>query len=209
MSSNRQAPGSLLIVSAPSGAGKTSLVRALVESDDRIRVSVSHTTRPKRPAESDGRDYHFVSTEKFLSLVASGAFLEHAQVFRNHYGTTRDSVIAQMARGFDVVLEIDWQGAQQVRESFPEAVSIFILPPSRAALRERLTRRQQDPVEEIAVRMAQSRAETGHWSEFDYVVINDRFDRALADLAAIVRACRLSCSRQAVALEPMLSELLS
>jgi guanylate kinase len=189
-------PAILFIVSAPSGAGKTSLLRELVSSDGRLVMSVSHATRPMRPGETDGVDYHFVTVERFQRLVGEGAFLEHARVFDNYYGTAESSVRAQLEQGHDLVLEIDWQGARQVRRRFPEAVSIFIVPPSIDVLRERLSARAQDSAEVVERRMADARSELSHYAEYDYLVINDDFAAALADLRAIVGAERLRGTRQ-------------
>ncbi len=190
------APGTLYIVSAPSGAGKTSLIRALMERDSRVRFSVSHTTRPKRPGEVDGRDYHFVDRGRFERMVREGAFLEHAEVFGHYYGTARETVESLLAEGCDVMLDIDWQGARQVRERMPQAVSVFVLPPSREALESRLRGRGQDSHEVIAARMRQAEAEMRHYAEYDYLIVNDRFDQAVDDLAAIVRARRLRLDAQ-------------
>ena len=189
--------GILFIVSAPSGAGKTSLLRELVPADPQLVMSVSHATRAMRPGEEDGVHYHFVSVERFEELAGQGAFLEHAQVFDNYYGTAEAGVRAQLEQGLDVVLEIDWQGARQVRERFPGAVSIFIVPPSIEALRERLSGRGQDSVEVVDRRMRDAQAELSHYPEYDFLVINDRFDQALAELRAIVTAERLREPRQA------------
>ena len=198
----------LFIVSAPSGAGKTSLLRALLPEDGRLALSVSHTTRPPRPGEENGVHYHFVSVDEFQRLVAEGAFLEQAEVFGNYYGTSEAGVREQLAGGSDVVLEIDWQGARQVRKVFPEAVSIFIAPPSIEALRERLGSRGQDDEAVIERRMAEARSELSHYAEYAYLVINDDFDTALDELRCIVRAERLrtprSAARHARALERML-----
>lgn len=191
------ANGTLYIVSAPSGAGKTSLLKALRERDRGLHVSVSHTTREMRPGEQDGVDYHYLSQEAFLSMVGEGGFLEHAEVFGNYYGTSEAAVNAELRAGHDTVLEIDWQGARQVRKRFPEAVSIFILPPDRQALRERLDARGQDSEEIIQRRMNQAVEEMTHYAEFDYLVINDDFDTALAELAAIVTAQRQRITCQA------------
>ena len=182
--------GNLYIVSAPSGAGKTSLVKSLVETTPEVVVSVSHTTRPPRPGERDGVHYHFVSSATFEAMQAEGAFLEHAQVFGNRYGTSRAVVLAQLAAGLDVILEIDWQGARQVRALLPSSTTIFILPPSREALRQRLAGRGQDSPETIERRMAAALSELSHYAEFDYLVINDRFSAALEALRAIVIANR-------------------
>jgi guanylate kinase len=201
--------GMLLVVSAPSGAGKTSLVNALVASDPSVVVSVSHTTRPRRGNERDGEDYFFVDRARFVQMCDAGDFLEHALVFGNHYGTSRGAVERELARGRDVLLEIDWQGAQQVRQTIPSAVSLFILPPSRDALRERLRSRGQDDDDAIRQRTTEAVAEMSHHHEYDYLVVNDRFEDAVADLAAIIRAERLRLSRQAKRHRRLLDDLLS
>ena len=178
--------GRLYVIAAPSGAGKTSLVRALMQSDPGLRFSVSYTTRARRPNEVDGRDYHFVSVERFRAMVGRGEFLEHAQVFDNYYGTGLETVREALGRGERLLLEIDWQGARQVRARLPEARTIFVLPPSLAALEQRLRGRGTDTDEVIRRRLRDAVADIGHCVEFDYIVVNDRFDRALADLRAIV-----------------------
>jgi guanylate kinase len=178
--------GRLFVIAAPSGAGKTSLVKALLSSDPSLRLSISHTTRKRRPTEAEGREYHFVSVPEFEQLVARGEFLEHARVFDNYYGTSRGFVEEQLRQGNDVLLEIDWQGAQQVRRAMPQCVTIFILPPSRAALAERLARRATDSPDIIARRLADAAADMSHYREFDYVIVNDNFERALEDLERIV-----------------------
>jgi len=178
--------GRLYVVAAPSGAGKTSLVKALMEREPRIQFSVSYTTREPRPNEIRGRDYHFVSHERFQEMIANDEFLEHAQVFDNCYGTGVRVVQEALSNGEQLLLEIDWQGARQVRSRIPEAVSIFILPPSRAALEQRLKGRSTDSDAVIQRRLRDAAEDLGHWSEFDYVVINDRFEQALEDLQAIV-----------------------
>lgn len=183
--------GNLLIVSAPSGAGKTSLVRALLQKEPRIRLSISHTTRPPRPGERDGHDYHFVDLPQFRAMKELEGFLEWAEVHGNHYGTSRAWLEAELDGGQDVLLEIDWQGADQVRHVFPEATGIFILPPSMPELERRLRARGQDQAEVIARRVAAARDEMRHAAEFDYIVMNEDFQEALADLLAIVRALRL------------------
>ncbi|KAA3629143.1 MAG: guanylate kinase [Proteobacteria bacterium] len=183
--------GSLYILSAPSGAGKTSLVHALRERDHRIGFSVSHTTRAIRPGEKPEIDYHFVDRPAFQTMVDRGEFLEHARVFDNNYGTARSEVESRLAKGLDVVLDIDWQGARQVRERMPESVSIFIVPPSRAALEMRLRDRGQDSETVIARRMRDAVAEISHYREYDYLVVNDDFDTALGELHAIFQAQRL------------------
>lgn len=200
--------GTLFIVSAPSGAGKTSLLKALVETEDRIRVSVSHTTRPKRPGEVDAVDYHFVDREVFSRMVQSNAFLEHAEVFGNHYGTSEAGIREQLEQGNDVILEIDWQGAQQVRQRFPETVSIFILPPTPQALRQRLGNRGQDSAEVIERRLGEAREEMLHYAEYDYIVVNDLFEQALGELRAVITAQRLRQPLQTVALADRLKALL-
>jgi guanylate kinase len=178
--------GRLYVVSAPSGAGKTSLVKALMEREPRIRFSVSYTTRKPRLNEVAGRDYHFVSMERFTEMAARGEFLEHAQVFDNCYGTAAHTVEEALVNGELLLLEIDWQGAHQVRTRLPEACSIFILPPSRASLEQRLKARSTDTDAVINRRLQDAAQDLTHWAEFDYVVVNDRFETALADLQAIV-----------------------
>lgn len=201
-------PGTLFIVSAPSGAGKTSLVGALLEQDAGVTVSVSYTTRPPRAGERDGVDYHFVDRDRFLAMIGAGEFLEHAEVFGNFYGTARAAVAALLERGGDVILEIDWQGAQQVRQAFPACVGIFILPPSRAVLRERLNGRGKDDPAIIERRLQAAVEEISHYSEYDFIVVNDDFEAALADLCAIVRAERLHLAAQTERHETLLRELL-
>jgi len=188
--------GTLYIISAPSGAGKTSLVKALLEKLAGVSVSVSHTTRPARPGEQDGVDYHFVAKAEFERLAAGDEFLEHAQVFDNYYGTRRATVLEKLESGGDVILEIDWQGARQVYKAFPQAVRVFILPPSREALRERLAGRGQDSEDVINRRMADAVSEMSHYDEFDYLVFNDDFDTALGELMALFRARRLRSEAQ-------------
>jgi guanylate kinase len=187
--------GDLFVVVAPSGAGKTSLVNALLEAERGIRLSVSYTTRPPRDGELDGREYHFVSRATFEAMIAAGDFLEYADVYGNYYGTSRRWIEAELAGDHDVLLEIDWQGARQVRRLFPAVVGVFVLPPSLDALRERLTARGKDAPEVIARRMASAREEISHVLEFEYIIVNERFDVALADLQAVVRAARLSRER--------------
>lgn len=193
-------PGRLYVVAAPSGAGKTSLVKALMEREPAIQFSVSYTTRRPRPNEIPGRDYHFVSPERFQEMVAKHEFLEHAQVFDHSYGTGVHSVEEALANGEQLLLEIDWQGARQVRSRLPQAVSIFILPPSRSALEQRLKARSTDSDAVIERRLRDAAEDLGHWREFDYVVINDQFEQAIADLQAIVenRGSRLQASRPEV-----------
>lgn len=199
----------LFIVSAPSGAGKTSLLRQLVPADPRLSMSVSHATRAMRPGEADGVHYHFVDLATFERMVAAGDFLEHARVFDNYYGTSEAAVSAQLGSGRDVVLEIDWQGAAQVRRRFPGAVSIFIAPPSIRALRQRLSNRGQDSEEVVDRRMADARGELSHYPEYDYLLINDDFDTALAELRSIVGAERLRQLRQSNRHAAALSEMLA
>ncbi|BAO45229.1 guanylate kinase [Thiolapillus brandeum] len=201
--------GNLYIVSAPSGAGKTSLLKALLERDHDLKLSVSHTTRSPRPGEEDGVHYHFVSQDEFMRLAGEGGFLEQARVFDNYYGTSQSAVQSLLEAGRDVVLEIDWQGARQVRKAFPEAISIFIMPPSVDALRERLGSRGQDDEAVIERRMRDARSELSHYAEYDYLVVNDDFQLALDELQCIVRAERLklvrSAERHAGALQEMLN----
>jgi guanylate kinase len=202
-------PGNLYIVSAPSGAGKTSLVNALIQRVDHLQVSISHTTRTCRPGEVDGVNYHFTTRAEFERMLEAGAFLESAEVFGNHYGTSQEWVRATLATGSDVILEIDWQGAQQVRRLMPDAISIFILPPSRSALQERLNNRGQDPMEVIEQRMAAAISEMSHYAEADYLVVNDDFDTALQELGAILTAGRLQMAKQCQRHARRLDELLS
>jgi guanylate kinase len=176
----------LYVVAAPSGGGKTSLIKALLEKDDRVTLSISYTTRIPRPGEKDGADYHFVDDPEFVRLIGQNAFLEHAEVYGHRYGTAREQVQNKLQTGFDVLLDIDWQGARQLRESFPSCCSIFILPPSLESLRNRLSRRGQDSEQVIDLRMKEARAELSHWDEFEHHIINDDFDEALADLQSIV-----------------------
>lgn len=203
-----QTPGNLFIVSAPSGAGKTSLVRALINGDNNLRVSVSHTTRPMRPGEVDGENYHFVSRGEFEAARDAGDFFEWAEVFGNLYGTAKSQVEDLQSQGLDVVLEIDWQGARQVKQALPEGCAIFILPPSLSALRQRLTGRGQDDEATIERRMAEAHSEMAHYAEADYLVLNDDFDRALNDLKTIVDSQRLSRRSQQHRLAAVLNDLL-
>jgi guanylate kinase len=201
--------GRLFVIAAPSGAGKTSLVKALLEQRPQLRLSVSHTTRKPRPTEQEGREYFFVSVDKFRELAHEKQFLEHAQVFDNHYGTGRAPVEAALARGHSVILEIDWQGARLVRASLPECVTIFILPPSREALEKRLRDRKTESDAAIARRLADAVSDMSHWSEFDYVVVNDDFERALVDLTRIVDGNGELLRANRPALTLLLSELLA
>lgn len=189
--------GTLFIIAAPSGAGKTTLVRAITRRIPNIRVSVSHTTRPQRSREEDGVNYHFVDEAVFQRMVADKAFLEYAEVFGYHYGTSASWVQEQLAAGTDVILEIDWQGAEQIRSLNKNVVSIFILPPSLDALKERLTRRNQDEPDVIARRLAEAKIEMSHCHEFDYVVVNQYFQHAVRDLTTVIRSARLSYRVQA------------
>lgn len=201
--------GTLFIVAAASGTGKTSLVKSLVASDERLGVSISHTTRASRPGEVDGVNYHFTSREAFLNDVGAGQFLEHAEVFGNLYGTSRTWVEEQLIKDFDVILEIDWQGAAIVRDLMPQAQSVFILPPSLPELAERLNGRGTDSGEVIAHRLSEAIADIGHYADFDYLVINDDFATALADLRSIVRAARLSNRAQRQRQANLIRRLLS
>jgi guanylate kinase len=186
MSSSENNHGSLFIIAAPSGGGKTSLVNALLKHDPRLVLSISHTTRPARPGEIDGQHYHFVTEPEYEQMVNNGDFMEHAQVFDHYYGTNRNSVALQLEKGLDVILEIDWQGARQVRNVFPDCCLIFIIPPSLEDLRRRLTGRGQDSAKVIQRRMQDAQAEISHWAEFDQLVVNDNFDTALKELLAII-----------------------
>lgn len=201
--------GTLYVVSAPSGAGKTSLVKALLERDDRVLVSVSHTTRDMRPGEVDGKDYNFVDMDQFNQMIEAGAFLEHAEVFTKKYGTSQVWVEEQLAQGMDVILEIDWQGAQQVRRLMPECLSVFILPPSQEELQRRLSGRGTDSQDVIDHRMSQAVGEMSHYPEYDYLIINDDFDTALNELAAVFLSRRLGQTRQAAKHTQLLGDLLS
>ncbi|UCV11344.1 guanylate kinase [Dechloromonas denitrificans] len=188
--------GNLYVVAAPSGAGKTTLVRLLLEQEKAVNLSISYTTRAPRPGEENGREYHFVAAEAFRAMIAREEFLEWAEVHGNYYGTSKKWIADQLAVDRDVLLEIDWQGAQQVRQLFPEAIGIFILPPSMEELTRRLTGRGTDAAEVIARRLAAAQAEMRHVGEFDYVIINDCLEQALDDLRSIVRASRLSLGAQ-------------
>ena len=199
--------GTLYVISAPSGAGKTSLVAAMLGNDDKLGVSISHTTRPMREGEQDGVNYHFVSREDFEAMIARGEFLEHADVFDNYYGTSHIWVRETLSRGQDVILEIDWQGAEQVRRLMPECVSIFIVPPSAATLRERLTGRGTDAPEVVERRLTEAREECQHALEFDFLVVNDDFEVALADLLAIVRSQRVRIGVQQERHSELLAQL--
>lgn len=201
--------GTLYIFSAPSGAGKTSLVKALLETAQNLVVSVSHTTRAMRPGEANGVHYHFIDVAEFQKMVETNQFLEHAQVFDNFYGTSQLAIEQQLASGLDVILEIDWQGARQVRHRIPGTVSVFILPPSRAELERRLSGRGTDSPEVVARRMRDAVSEMQHYDEYDYLVINDDFELALADLRSIISNERLRLSHQRQAHAALLAELLA
>ena len=200
--------GQLLIISAPSDAGKTSLIKALVEQEPRVEVSVSHTTRPQRPGETEGVNYFFITTEVFHEMRDAGAFFESAEVFGHYYGTSLNQLELRLAEGADVILEIDWQGAQQVRQLLPDSAWVFILPPSIATLKTRLQNRAQDNADTIEVRMRAARDEMSHWHEADYLIINDDFDSALEELRALVRSLRLRTDQQQSALHDFIDDLL-
>ncbi len=201
--------GTLYVFSAPSGAGKTSLVKALVDGSHNLMVSISHTTRAPRTGEKNGVNYHFVSQEEFMQMLTYNLFLEHAQVYDHYYGTSQRWLQEQLHRGIDVILEIDWQGAQQVRRLKPDCVSIFILPPSLDILKQRLYSRAQDSESVINRRLREALEDISHYVEFDYLVVNDHFDTALADLQSIIRSQRLSQLVHAPRLEKLLTQLLS
>lgn len=198
--------GNLFVVVAPSGAGKTSLVAALLREEPNIRLSISHTTRSPRQGEAHGREYHFIDRAAFEKMIAASDFLEHADVYGNYYGTSRRWIEEQLEGDHDVLLEIDWQGARQVRKLFPHMAGIFILPPSLTELRMRLQGRGKDSPEAIERRMASAREEISHVLEFEYIIVNERFEAALADLASIVRAARVSRAQQSVRLASRLDE---
>ncbi len=201
--------GRVFVIAAPSGAGKTSLVKRLLAADPNRRFSISTTTRKQRAGEEDGVDYHFVDDAEFDRMLAADAFLEHARVFDNRYGTTREAVESLRAAGHDVILEIDWQGARQVRERLPECIGIFILPPSRAELERRLRTRATDSDEVIARRLRAAAADIAHWEEFDFVVVNDRFETALADLEAIFAGQGAASRRERPDLARLVAALLA
>lgn len=201
-------PATLYIIAAPSGAGKTSLVKAVVDATPGLMVSVSHTTRPMRPGEQQGVHYHFVDQPTFQNMIADGVFLEHAKVFDNYYGTSISTVQDTLRHGVDVILEIDWQGARQVKSQIPDCIGIFILPPSRVTLDQRLRARGQDGEDVIARRMRDAVNEMRHYADFDYLVVNDDFDTARKDMQAIIRARRLGIKAQTVRLHALLEQLL-
>jgi len=202
--------GTLYIVSAPSGAGKSSLIKALLaeKRSYQAQVSVSHTTRAPRPGEIDGEHYHFVNEAEFKQLIEENAFFEWAEVFGNYYGTSRVTIEQSLAKGIDILLDIDWQGARQVRETMPEAKGIFIFPPSRGELETRLKKRGQDSEESIAKRMQEAQSEMSHYNEYDYLIVNDDFDSAIKELSAIVLAIRNEQDKQAIKHSKMIKELL-
>ncbi len=201
--------GNLFIVAAPSGGGKTSLVKKLIETLDDIEVSISHTTRMMRPGEQHGVDYFFIDEEEFIHMINDCAFLEHARVFNHLYGTSMEQITNRLQNNIDVILDIDWQGAEQIRRSFPDAVSVFIVPPSLDVLKQRLLKRRQDKDEVISDRMKKARDELSHYPEFDYLIVNDNFEKAAMELGAIVIANRLRVERQINKQSKLLSFLLS
>lgn len=206
---NSARPGRLFVIAAPSGAGKTSLVKALLDREPRVRVSVSHTTRKPRQHEMNGRDYFFVSIPEFQAMIAADAFVEHARVFDNFYGTSRAALDQACGAGYDVILEIDWQGARQVRQALPDCRLVFILPPSRAALEIRLRNRRTDNEEVIQRRLRDAVGDMSHCREFDFVIINDDFDRAVSDLQHVIRGESTDLAAGRAALEPLLRDLLA
>jgi guanylate kinase len=199
--------GNLFIVSAPSGAGKTSLVHALLKLNPQIDLSVSYSSRTARVGEVDGKDYHFVTREQFIAMQVKGDFLESAEVYGNFYGTSQAWITQEMAKGRDILLEIDWQGAEQVRKIFPQAISVFILPPSIAALRQRLTGRGTDHADVIAKRMASAQVDVAHVVEFDYVIINDVLSTALHELNAVVLSARITSIKQLARHQTLINQL--
>ncbi len=207
--SNRNLTGTLFIVSAPSGTGKTSLVNALVRDTNHLKLSISHTTRPARPKEIDGYNYHFISVDKFKQMELAGVFMESANVFGNFYGTSQETVQKMLDDGHDVVLEIDWQGAEQIKKRFPAAISIFILPPSIQTLRDRLESRGQDSKEVIDSRMEKAIAELKHYHKADFIVVNDDFEEALKSLKAIVKSNRMSTAKQKIINHRLIQQLIN
>ncbi len=199
--------GNIFIVAAPSGAGKTTLVSALLAADSNVKLSVSFTTRAPREGEREGVDYHFVSREQFLQMIEAGEFLEHAEVYGNFYGTSQKWIEEQIRSGQDILLEIDWQGAQQVRHLFPNALSVFILPPSMEVLEQRLRSRDKDSEEAIRVRMASAQEEIRHVDEYDYVIVNEHIDESVRDITSIVRGARLRLANQSARYQQLISEL--
>ncbi|STX29651.1 guanylate kinase [Legionella beliardensis] len=201
--------GNVFIVAAPSGGGKTSLVKNLITNLPSIEVSISHTTRKPRPSEREGVDYFFVNDSQFVDMINNNEFIEHAEVFNHYYGTSVTQIEARLKQGIDVVLDIDWQGAQQIKKLFPSAVSVFVIPPSLAILEQRLQARQQDDTTVISERMQQAQEELSHYAEFDYLIVNDKFEQAAAELQAIVLANRLIFERQAEKIRKLLSLLMA
>ena len=201
--------GMLYVVSAPSGAGKTSLVKALLEETDNIEVSVSYTTRTKRAGEREGVDYHYVDLKTFEQMAAEHSFIEYAEVFGNYYGTSKQRIKEKLQAGIDIILEIDWQGARQVRKQFKDCVSVFILPPSRNELLKRLQERGQDDAEIIQRRMGEAISETSHYQEFDFLIVNDQFSHALGEFKALVTALRLRQTKQCKRHQSLIKALLS
>jgi guanylate kinase len=206
---NNRVLGNLFVVSSPSGGGKTSLINRLVQDVEGLMVSVSHTTRDQRPGEQEGEHYFFTDEPTFLDMVAADYFIEHARVFNHYYGTSRVQISQQLERGMDVILDIDWQGATQIKRIFSDAITVFILPPSLEVLRQRLLARQRDDVGVIEDRMLSARRELSHFNEFDYLVVNDNFEKAVSELTALVTAQRLRCARQSQQQRELLSFLLS
>ncbi len=201
-------PGNLFVIAAPSGAGKTSLVTALINTEENIIHSISYTTRPMRPKEQQGVNYNFVSVDTFLEMRSKDLFLESAEVFGHYYGTSHEAIEKELQQGLDIILEIDWQGAAQIKKIFAESVSIFILPPSREVLQQRLHSRKQDNAEVIAYRLSKASGEIMHYREFDYLIVNDSFDEALNNLRTIIKASRLRQPKQAAIHRELLLELL-
>lgn len=201
--------GNLIIVAAPSGGGKTSLVKKLIETLEDIEVSISHTTRPMRPGEKDGVDYFFTNEAEFLQMIEENAFVEHAYVFNHHYGTSVGQIQARLDAGIDVILDIDWQGAQQIKQLFPQAIAVFVIPPSLSVLKQRLLDRRQDNADIVNSRMHQAQDELAHFSEFDYLIVNENFEQAANELEAIVIANRLRMANQTIRQGKLLSFLLS
>ena len=201
--------GTLFIIAAPSGAGKTSLVKALIEQTDNLKVSVSHTTRKPRNDEKEGEAYYFIDETKFKDLIKQNCFLEYAKVFNNYYGTSREWVEKELAAGNNIILEIDWQGAQQIRAQLRGSVGIFILPPDYHSLRDRLVNRQNDEMETIEFRMKAAKEEMSHFKEFDFIVINDDFEQALNEIKAIITATNLNSCRQSAFYEDFVSQIMA
>ncbi len=201
--------GHFYVIAAPSGTGKTSLVRSLVTTVNDLQISISHTTRPPRPGDVEGKDYYFVSEGTFAKMLQTQAFLEHAEIYHYHYGTSREWILQQLNSGIDIVLEIDWQGAKQISNLFPDSILIFIVPPSLEILRHRLQTRRQDKAGVIDERMANAQTEISHYVEFDYLIINDQFEQALADLKHIILAERLRCPTQKIRHQELLAKLLN